>query len=277
MLLRDQIKALALELSIGETIQVYCPVCKATHENKLSITRTDTGLVYRCYRASCNAKGFISSLAGAYYEANKLKQKTHAYPDRDALVTLDSIYNKYNIYNNNIYKYNNIYNIIYIYNIYKYNIINNNILYNTNRNTIVFPITNILGYHLGYVDRDFSGKRHPKSISYPEINTEPFIYFPYRKELSSVCVVVEDTLSAIRCAEYCSSVALLGTHMSHATAEILSRNFDSILICLDEDATRKAIAMYTKYNLYFRKGIQVAHLHKDPKDMSHAELAGVLT
>ncbi|TXH41960.1 MAG: hypothetical protein E6Q97_36535 [Desulfurellales bacterium] len=71
---------------------------------------------------------------------------------------------------------------------------------------------------------------------------------------SDVCIVVEDNWSAIKCwqAGY-SSVALMGTHMSSEAALYLATTYakSDVVLCLDKDATDKAVGYVKKYGLLF--------------------------
>lgn len=297
----DVVRQEAMSLAIGETMYTYCPFCGAKHEQKFCISRNSEGLVFHCLRAKCKAKGFVSSIASSVYTKQRKKPtKVRSYPDVDMLVPLVDIYNKYNIYINNIY--NNIYNTNiniykYIYNtyinnislkeiyiiyniyiiIYKYNIniYKYNILYNTDRNTVVFPVVNYLGMIIGYIDRSYLG-RSPKALAYPLSDKELLLNFSV-KDLSGTCIVVEDMLSCYRLGNLgYNGVSILGTDISHDTVSLLSSMYSKMIICLDNDATVTANKAQRKYNLYFPKGIETRHLPKDIKDMTDEEIKTIV-
>jgi len=57
---KEAIRLAGSDLSMGETEDnLFCPFCGVTHEQKLSITRVQGGVLYNCYRAKCGAKGFV--------------------------------------------------------------------------------------------------------------------------------------------------------------------------------------------------------------------------
>lgn len=84
-------------------------------------------------------------------------------------------------------------------------------------------------------------------------------------------LVVEDALSALCAAEYCYTVSLQGTYMSHERLLELVEYAagDPIVFALDRDATDKAIAIVNKYK--YLADVYVAALPKDIKDMTIQE------
>lgn len=82
-------------------------------------------------------------------------------------------------------------------------------------------------------------------------------------------------MSAIKLAPYYDTVALLGTNMSETKVEEIAGfgngRYSQIFLCLDNDATFKAI----KYTLQWRQALpklKVRGLAKDIKDMTDVEL-----
>ena len=58
------IKMEALGIPIGQSKTVHCCFCDndPPYAPTLSITRTDDGILYNCFRAACSGSGFIGSL-----------------------------------------------------------------------------------------------------------------------------------------------------------------------------------------------------------------------
>src|SRR5690606_20440770 len=83
--------------------------------------------------------------------------------------------------------------------------------------------------------------------------------------------LVEDTISAIRMARYCYVAAILGSNVSHKNMAWIADNFTHIVMCLDPDATIKAVEQKKKYGSLF-KSFKVKVLTADPKDMSENQL-----
>lgn len=74
-------------------------------------------------------------------------------------------------------------------------------------------------------------------------------------------------MSAIRLAEHCHSLALLGVMLSDAKAEEISAGgYDKVVLSLDNDATYEAIKLQLKYRRKI-KGLVVIGLGQDIKDM----------
>ena len=77
---------------------------------------------------------------------------------------------------------------------------------------------------------------------------------------------VEDIVSAVKAAQYTTTVALGGTHLSEEMVWEITRIADDrpILLALDQDATAKAVKFAKKYALW--GNFQVIPLSKDIKD-----------
>jgi hypothetical protein len=58
----------ALSLEVGNSIRMVCPVCNARHEKSFQITRTQSNLLYRCWRMACGVKGVVGSFTREYRE-----------------------------------------------------------------------------------------------------------------------------------------------------------------------------------------------------------------
>jgi hypothetical protein len=68
---RGSIRLLAADLYVGDTASnILCPFCGVQHEKKFSITRTEGGLLYNCYRAKCGESGFVPD-EGAWIQRTK--------------------------------------------------------------------------------------------------------------------------------------------------------------------------------------------------------------
>jgi hypothetical protein len=133
---------------------------------------------------------------------------------------------------------------------------------------LVFPLFTVEGYDAGHMLRRLDGRK-PKTLTFWSEDV-PNCHFPRREALTSSCFVVEDIPSAIRASRYMSSCALLGTHLSEDIVATLARNFHTIYLALDNDATKKAIGYKRKYSLSFGNFI-VVPLSKDVKNMKEIE------
>lgn len=98
---------------------------------------------------------------------------------------------------------------------------------------------------------------------------------------SNILVLVEDQISAVRMAAKLNTVALLGTVLSldkvnEIVTEFTSKREDSfVIMCLDKDATTKAIQYRKHYGLALRNFIPI-FLSKDIKDMQFVEFTDLV-
>lgn len=84
-------------------------------------------------------------------------------------------------------------------------------------------------------------------------------------------MIVEDCVSAIKLAPHVHTLALLGTHISDAKADEISKEgYSRVLLSLDNDATYEAVKLQLQYRSKI-KGLLVASLPKDIKDMNEDE------
>jgi hypothetical protein len=74
---KQAVKLLAQQhvLQVGESTDfIECPFCHAKHEQKFSITRTEQGLLYNCFRASCpEGGGFVPT---GYWDGEPIEQES---------------------------------------------------------------------------------------------------------------------------------------------------------------------------------------------------------
>ena len=63
---RTQLSHLNSELEVGETTRsVQCPFC-LKQNGDFAVTRTEDGLLYKCFRVACDSRGFIPSNLGEW-------------------------------------------------------------------------------------------------------------------------------------------------------------------------------------------------------------------
>ena len=264
-----EIKSAVANIGVSQTVTITCPCCESDYveqnrpsnwrpERSMSVTKDRLGILYHCHRATCpRGNGFIPSLS--INEPVKRKEFTpHEY--KDSLRSLSegerhSLEESYEITEADIHA--------------------QGILYNSDRSSYIFPIRDIRGYDVGLVDRDFSGTRDLKAISY-WFNDVPKLHFilgPNGK--GDKCIVVEDIPSAIKASKYMTAVALLGSHINDLQAAHLARLFTTVILALDNDAFLKAIKLRNKYTFYFKE-FMLLRLQEDIKNMKYTELDEML-
>ena len=87
---------------------------------------------------------------------------------------------------------------------------------------------------------------------------------------SKSLLVVEDCFSAIRASVHRDAAAILGTNLNGTKLLDAARNYDSITLALDKDATAKAFRLQREFSSILP--IKVLPLEKDLKNLSEDEL-----
>lgn len=252
----EAIKLEALSLDYGDTLNTTCPVCDVrTSKTHLSVSRMATGILYHCYRDSCGIKGFVESLPSNLSRDKTTKSFTPRKFTKPVENITTQMRNKLKI------KYDLSYEEIHY----------NGIKSIKDRDGILLPLYNWMGYNYGHTTKYFDGL---KTIHYLESETSK-LHFPHRNSFvkdDDTIVLVEDVISAIRCARHAHSASLLGTNLTSAMVEdIIKAEYINVIIALDPDATTKAMKLKNKYGLFF-KSFRAAPLSADPKDMNDTQL-----
>ena len=253
---RDWLIDSGIDLAPGETSNGnICPFCNGgnNRDKSFSVTLSEAGYLYHCYRAKCEASGVYAAQAPGNGRTERKAKAPQTYDW--TLVPVSEIQRS----------------TTPIRCITPQEVQSNGILYNETRNSFAFPIRDYRGYDVGVLDRSYAGRR-PKGIQY-WFNSVPHLHFPYGTELFKEAVVlVEDQLSAIVATRYTPSIALLGCHLTEDSAKHLARFYKRAIFALDADATYKASKLSKTYNLFFADGCRMVQLFKDIKDMSRDEL-----
>src|SRR5690625_1972746 len=254
-----------LHLAEGETARCTCPVCRATHEKSCKIRRTEKGLVYKCFRASCGAKGLINSKGNFTQRrnfpekklSNKYGGKTYLLSDHTRQFLGRKFYLEDSILNS---------------------------FRETGEGDVMLPIRNELGQRYGWINRRWKGlydkERNPKAINYYDNRDGTSLHFTF--DISNpvtTVVAVEDYISAERIGKYVPCVSLLGTNLLGRDAVLLRElGVQSLVILLDSDANQASLKLRNKHELMFDEVKSVVRNQKelDPKDMLPEELEDLL-
>lgn len=273
---KQAVKLIAADLAVGEDSGfVQCPFCMAEHEEKFSVTRTETGLLYNCFRASCGASGFLGT---GYWEADygekpvRPKRRPYLYPLQDLTVEDREFFKStWGVYPTGFKV--------------------------TERDEYAFPLNDARGYRKGWVIRQpiWKGRechRHgvdnddyPKAMTYKD--KPEYSKLSWGKKNVEHCngvelgplknlhiVIVEDVLSAWKVTQ-CShaiGVALNGAQMGYEDVkEIGAQRPVAVSIWLDPDATSQAYKIQHKWGLSFNFCHVITSEH-DPKDMSREDI-----
>lgn len=262
--IKDHVTLSGIDLEVGDSVTTACPECG--RENKFSITRDDTGLLYNCYRDSCSAAGYIGA-TGVAMKPGKGKAKP----------------------TNTLRPYDGDLRSLRPWERARFLVANGLTQSDLDRgrwkwaerwfnpdkqryegNCYAFPVMDPRGSERGVVLRRYDG-REPKALTRMHTSGPLMSWYVKDGDFSRV-ILVEDQVSALKVSRYCTCVAILGTAMSHEAArEVSAMQPDNVTIALDEDAINTAYKIKKWYGLLFRT-TTVVQLHLDPKDMSPAEL-----
>lgn len=272
----QEVELLGKDLEVDGTLSTSdCPMCHGgKHKDKaFTITRLNEGLIYNCFRASCECSGFVPTqykfpvvidktnpvTVDVPKGGEKKKFRPKYYEQRTIILTAEQ---------------KEWFGIQFGLTLKE--IADMRITYNATRTSYAFPILNWRGFKLGTVDRAY-WNRTPKAITYMEID-EPVLHFPYRFNITGKgpIFLVEDQISAQKVMRYANSAALLGSHLSPRAAQLLTGLTDHIVFALDADATERAIMLKRKYDFLFKE-VSVVKLDCDPKDMDDERLKGIFS
>lgn len=250
-----------LKLSVGATKNVDCPFCEGgdhNDRNTLSITRDSAHLLlYICHRVKCGARGRLVSNGRAVSETSAQK-KFIPNPYKGAVreLTLEEYTLVSDLWHVDV---EDVYNA-------GWGIAANE----DGALPLLLPVISPTGVIRGHVLR-IQKEDGTKTVRSHKTADEPWLAWYVQN--SNHIVVVEDQISALRAAEFCTSVALLGTEMSQDKFEEIVRfaGNKSIWLAVDKDAVRKGFELLKRYRLYF-PNLNMLFIQKDIKNMSVSQL-----
>jgi hypothetical protein len=253
----------ALSLEVGNSIRMVCPECNARHEKSFQITRTQSNLLYRCWRMACGVKGVVGSIStwpsGVVGTPGTPKPRPLPYSTSKVGVYEQAIvWHRYRITGESLDR--------------------AGVRWAEEIESLVFPCYTIDGGFVGYATKRLANPvTSPKSNLF--WNTAHPRYFKVMEGLlrgNDTVYLVEDCLSALKLWQAgVSSIALLGTKLDDSTALEISKAYRKVVFCLDNDATVKAVELSRKYNLLFDK-VSILVPPADPKDMAPEDLENLL-
>ena len=259
--LEQQLVAAALPLEVDESVRIQCPFCEAEHENSLSLTRIESGLLYKCFRAKCQARGFVSSRPDAHYERLAIKK----FKPRHFTGELENL--PHSVY---IWLWEN-------YGITKGEADEQQFRYANKSNRIFMPTFDFRGEGFGGTTRAIERRADiPKTFTYRTRETSGVHYPRGRGYGNKPLCVVEDVLSAVKVSRYMNCCALLGTTINNNRVLEWRMLTDRIYLMLDADAIKLALGYWQKYGFHFKTFRVLPLTGPDPKDMTPLQLEGVL-
>lgn len=149
-------------------------------------------------------------------------------------------------------------------------------------NRFILPVyrgSGLVGFQARYYGTD---KDEPKYVTRYKEDGDLWVYLPSRASSPlDGCVVVEDMLSGIRCAEFTDACVLFGVDMGSKCLDHLSnQNRKKILVFLDDDnpkVKKKAIDIRDNLTMVGQNATIYHSDCVDPKEHNKAELLSLLT
>jgi hypothetical protein len=147
------------------------------------------------------------------------------------------------------------------------------ICWNAPKDTLVFPVHE--GETIVLTNERYFGSdpKHPKYVTYGHKNRKHlFITHPSNKDC---LVLVEDAISAIKVARYCSSLPLFGATLPDNALYWASEHFKSIRVWLDMDKASQSLLEAAKASQFIPDSRSII-TSLDPKEYSMNELKSIL-
>lgn len=243
------------------TKRMDCPRCggRAT----LSITKAGGEIKYNCYRAACGTRGVIS-YSRTTEEIKQATTKNQVLP-KPFVIQPHIIQGLGNLHLTQWAKENNV--------LQAYENRLTNIYYDPKLDRLCFELRDLSEKVVGLVGRAV-GIRKPKWWVYDGSRPNT----PFKCGTGKTLVLVEDCASACSVArvEDVTGMALLGTEF-HAGYVPFIRNYDEIIICLDDDAKRKAVNnLLKRLEVVSGKPVSIMFTTEDLKKLSLQNLESMV-
>lgn len=143
--------------------------------------------------------------------------------------------------------------------------------WSSKRGSLILPIIDDKQELVMYQERFFGRSEGPKYLSTGKLGNYIPVFGSAGPKMQELVVVVEDYVSAMRVAEVCPCVPLMGSHLDKNTAVRLSHCFKRLGIWLDDDKKKES----TKFNLEYQAiydGVASIFTPRDPKEHTKEEI-----
>lgn len=263
-------------LSHGESERGLCPWCRggSTGEKSFVITRDGNNLKYTCFRATCgNNSSGVLNLSGTPVKLSKYKKKpkSREYTHATRMLSVAArvmLFDKFGFTTRMLDEYR---------------------IKQDEDGRIVIPLFNRDGVQQGHeVKKGLVDEAGPKAIAYHGHTSDGMAWYigvpaypmpqlhkaiPLEDFYVNSLVIVEDTYSAMKANAFMNSLALLGVGLNKEQAQsIAMKNFDTVYIALDADASSKAIQIVKRVRGII-PNVRVMLLKKDIKNMEWDDIA----
>jgi len=254
----DNIKLEAMGMEDGETLRVLCPFCDggSSQEKSCNITQIDDTILWNCHRAGCLQSGAVGgrrNFIRIKQGENKRKQRFTPYEGELEHLSqewLEFLEAKIGWTSEHIEIARP--------------------MYAPQEDRVAYPIYSPMGLRRGWVLRSYaSGAGRYKALTRMDSDAPHMSW--YRKQNTKCVVIVEDTPSAVRVAQYADAVAINGGGIGPEYAQEIAAHYNSVVWALDADATETALKMHTRYAILFNES-RVQVLERDFKDETEVDL-----
>jgi len=150
----------------------------------------------------------------------------------------------------------------------------NRIGYSETLERVILPVYDSRGKLIWYQCRAILKGQTPKYVQ-PASNRETVLFESRHRNTDKECIIVEDILSAIRIGKHCKCISLLGTKITTAQTNYLSR-YDNITTWLDSDKAGVTGAYNVRKALQLLTTVKNIVTEKDPKCYSDKEIKEIL-
>lgn len=234
-----------------------CPMCNggSARERSFSVGRLNNHLAFICFRASCSFKGRITITGGTRSQSvhDKLKPFAPVQVIRRPIPQEleDTLAVKYNI-------------DIGMFDWARWCYTDD---YKGTGPRVGIPILDPDGEIRGISWRSYAGAKPKALIEVVKQQQEQICWYRGRRH-GKTLVIVEDQPSALRIASQgVDALALCGTLLNlNRIYEIKAQGYKTVFLCLDEDATRQAVAHAVAYKARL-PALRIMELKDDIKDM----------
>jgi len=235
-----------LNLKDQEVYRGDCPVCDNT--NTFSVKNMGDAILYNCFHSECGIKGKVKG------EISKSSFRQTKIGDTNSSFAVPSHFVEFTRSNSAV-KYLKKYHCMDAVDKKKVFI-----MYDIKQNRIVFLIKDYADKIIDAIGRSLDKNSKVKWLRYGK-SKNPFVVNGDIDK--NVVVIVEDCASA--CAVSCgfSSLALLGTNLTTPVLSIIRNRWSRAIICLDKDATDKALKMSDRLGFYLQTDMKM--LERDLK------------
>lgn len=259
------IQEIGEELHDGQSLGgQLCPVCSGggSGDRSLSVTRKGSLILYLCHRASCGASGAVATYGSPRGSSSGPRPKRVYVTKPDPLPpeVRELLQAKYYLTDLELARGELGWTTYYS---------------PAGKGRVYAPLFTPQGKVRGYNCRDVYKEQTPKDLIFLFREDDCKLAW-YLHSRQAPLVLVEDRLSALRLSSYVNAASLNGTDIGDAMVDEIRRTaLGPIYLCLDKDATMKAVKQVIKL-----KGVlpmKSLPLSMDIKDMPREELSEWVT